>query len=275
MKSTASNVSSCTSLTISRHTNSLPTPGHGQLSTNICIPCTCALHQSRPYAIHFPVPCPLLRYAKQAPRRIKPFAATTTWPTKAVPTKIVSGDISAFSATPTPKRYQSFNAPCIPLLPPRANDSHLGAHRKPHPNRHFYPHLVSPSPQPVTPPGPYASDSHFYTLQHRCAFAQSTSTCNAAGPYAPYPHMPRPPKPHVSIITALPILYHLPGAPSTGKLPNPRTGQRRPAGPFFSCLGFPGHLERSPGFFSGPYEARVGHICIHFLASSCFLRSQA
>src|SRR5208282_5032106 len=70
------------------------------------------------------------------------------------------------------------------------------------------------------------------TLQHRCAFAQSTSTGNAAGPYAPYPYMPRPPKPHVSIITAPPILYHLPGAPSTGKLPNPRTGQRRPAGPF-------------------------------------------
>ena len=243
------------------HAPTVRTLGHGRLSTNICIPCTCALHQSRPYAIHFPVPCPLLRYAKQAPRRIKPFAATTTWPTKAVPTKIVSGDISAFSATPTPKRYQSFNAPCIPLLPPRANDSHLGAHRKPHPNRHFYPHLVSPSPQPVTPPGPYASDSHFYPLQHRCAFAQSTSTCNAAGPYAPYPHMPRPPKPHVSItlqhrcafaqstgtgnaagpytlyphmprppklhvsiITAPPILYHLPGAPSTGKLPNPRTG---------------------------------------------------
>ena len=139
------------------------------------------------------MPCPLLRYAKQAPRRIKPSAATTTWPTKAVPTKIVSGDISAFSATPTPKRNQSLNAPCIPLLPPRTNDSRTGAHRKPHPNRHFYSHLMSPSPQPVAPPGAYASDSHFYILQHRCAFAHSISTGNAAGPYAPYPHMPRPP----------------------------------------------------------------------------------
>ena len=37
------------------------------------------------------------------------------------------------------------------------------------------------------------------------------------------------------------------------------------AGPFFSCLGFPGHLERSPGFFPGPYEAQVGHVYVHSL----------
>src|SRR5439155_12372207 len=92
----------------------------------------------------------------------------------------------------------------------------------------------APYPHMPRPPKPHVS----ITLQHRCAFAQSTSTGNAAGPYAPYPHMPRTPKPHVSIITALPILYHLPGAPSTGKLPNPRTGQRRPAGPFLLLSRF-------------------------------------
>lgn len=86
-------------------------------------------------AIQPHLPCHLQQNAKQAPRRIKPFAATTTSPTKAAPFKIVPGDISAFSVPLTPKHSQSSDAPCTPTLLPQANDS-----------------LAPLSPHPVAPP---------------------------------------------------------------------------------------------------------------------------
>ena len=139
----------------------------------------------------FPSALSLSQYDKQALCRIKLFATTTTFSTKAISIKIVLGDTSAFFVPSTPNHSLLFNASCILLLHLLTNNSHPRAHCKPHLSRCFYLPGVTVL-QPIAPTGPYALYSHFYTLQHRCAFAQFTDTCNAAGSYVPYSHATAP-----------------------------------------------------------------------------------